>query len=293
MRALVLSGGANKGAYQAGMLYHLLHDLELHYDIICGVSVGALNGAFLATYYKGQERKAADGLRQLWLGLRRRYVYKKWPLGIVQAAWKASLYNSKPLRTLIRCHIDPELIRHSGKHLRVGATCLDTGEYHVFHQGYPHLLTAVMASCAFPGAFEPVELEGKRWIDGGVRDITPVQAAIDAGATRIDALVTSPSQSIQVHDAHPRSYEVAFRAMEVMSDEVLANDLRIASRINQLVALGKDDKHKRVRLNVLRPDNGLVESLFDFSRDTCRGLWNSGYADAMHYVRENPAFLAA
>jgi NTE family protein len=293
VRALVLSGGANKGAYQAGVLYHLLYDLSIHYNIICGVSVGALNGSYLAMHPKGEESLAADGLRQLWQNLRNEDVYKRWPLGLLQAIWKPSLYDSSPLRHLINRKIDPKRIGLSGKRLRVGATCLGTGEYHVFHQSYEHLVKAVMASCAFPGAFEPVELAGGLWVDGGVRDVTPLKAAIDAGATRIDVLNTSPPFSAPFRSDRARFYEIVFRSVEVMSDEVLANDLSVAQGINSLVEVGAGSNFRHVSIHVLRPEEPLEPDSFDFSKVTCRALWARGYTDSLCQLEQNPSFLTA
>src|SRR5579862_2707899 len=47
-RALVLSGGGAKGAFEAGAIYHLVVQRHCDFKEISGVSVGALNGAFLA-----------------------------------------------------------------------------------------------------------------------------------------------------------------------------------------------------------------------------------------------------
>jgi predicted acylesterase/phospholipase RssA len=50
-KALVMSGGANKGAYEAGVahgLSRLLNGTDAHYDVVSGVSAGALNSAAMA-----------------------------------------------------------------------------------------------------------------------------------------------------------------------------------------------------------------------------------------------------
>ena len=57
MRALVLSGGAALGAYEAGVAYALL-ELE-SFDLVCGTSIGALNGTLVA-------QGARDQLREVW-----------------------------------------------------------------------------------------------------------------------------------------------------------------------------------------------------------------------------------
>lgn len=43
---LVLAGGGARGAYQVGV-WRALNELEVHYELICGTSVGALNGGLI------------------------------------------------------------------------------------------------------------------------------------------------------------------------------------------------------------------------------------------------------
>ncbi|HEY6449190.1 MAG TPA: patatin-like phospholipase family protein [Candidatus Cybelea sp.] len=68
-RALVLSGGGARGAYEAGLVGALAAAASvsdgsplLPYELVCGTSIGALNGWFVAT---GQYTK----LRDLWYGI--------------------------------------------------------------------------------------------------------------------------------------------------------------------------------------------------------------------------------
>lgn len=52
--ALVLSGGGARGAYEAGVLSYILHDLTprlgrpVHFDIVTGTSVGAVHACYVA-----------------------------------------------------------------------------------------------------------------------------------------------------------------------------------------------------------------------------------------------------
>ena len=52
-RAIVLSGGGAKGAYEIGV-WKALRKLSINYDIVCGTSVGALNGVLMVQkdYFK-------------------------------------------------------------------------------------------------------------------------------------------------------------------------------------------------------------------------------------------------
>jgi predicted acylesterase/phospholipase RssA len=65
-RALVLSGGGARGAYEAGVLARLYENVEadgLPYDIVCGTSAGAINAAFAAR----STRESIDEARKFWL----------------------------------------------------------------------------------------------------------------------------------------------------------------------------------------------------------------------------------
>lgn len=68
----MLKGGANRGSYEAGAIYALVRNLpasEVKYDVISGVSVGALNAAHISTYPIGEETLMADELIELWTNL--------------------------------------------------------------------------------------------------------------------------------------------------------------------------------------------------------------------------------
>jgi len=182
MRALVLSGGAAKGAYQVGVLKHTMGELKIQYDAICGISVGAINGGWLAMYPHGQEVECIDGLEDLWRNLKTSSIYVNWVdwpkplsyLGFVKALWKPSIYDSAPLMDLIRTKYDSDKMRQSGKSLRVGAVNLNTGEYRVFDESFEDMTDAILASSAFPMAFCPIKIDGALWTDGGVREVTPL-----------------------------------------------------------------------------------------------------------------------
>lgn len=65
MRALVLSGGGVKGAFQVGVIKELLeHEPDLDYDIYTGISVGALNSSLLAT---DKLDKSFPDIENIWL----------------------------------------------------------------------------------------------------------------------------------------------------------------------------------------------------------------------------------
>lgn len=68
-RALALRGGGSKGSYEVGFLKGMINNLDpidYRYDVVVGVSVGAINAALLALYEPGEEKAAVEELEGLW-----------------------------------------------------------------------------------------------------------------------------------------------------------------------------------------------------------------------------------
>ena len=75
--ALILSGGAARGAYEIGVLKALLPEIQKlgGFKIICGTSVGSINACFLASLMHLPVEKIIEGLEHYWLTLKREQVF--------------------------------------------------------------------------------------------------------------------------------------------------------------------------------------------------------------------------
>jgi NTE family protein len=281
-RALVHSGGGAKGAWGAGVIQYLLGDLKLDYDIFCGVSVGAINTAFLSQFKKGEEEQAAKQMTELWKQLDTSKIYKRWsPFGKWHALWKKSFYDSSPLFNLIQTNIKLDLIRKSGKLVNVGAVSLSTGKYTVFDQSSDCFIEAVIASASFPGMLTPVSFLDQLWTDGGVKEISPIKKAIELGAEIIDVIITSPQVRVKRFVENPTTVDILKRSIDLSTDKIMANDIEKVEIYNKLAQAGLVDR-KVVKLNILRPDFNLIEDLLDFKPEKIKEMMQKGYADAKH-----------
>lgn len=281
MKALVLSGGGNKGAWQAGCIKYLLGDLGIKYDIFCGVSAGAINAAFLSQYCQGHEHAAGNKLYELWLQLNTRKIYKRhFPWGRWHALFKPSFYDSSPLNELIRNNIKLDAIKNSNKKVAVGAVSLSTGKYTIFDQNSNYFINAVVASASFPGMLTPIEFDGQLWSDGGLKELSPLKTAIDLGATEIDVIITSPQNRIKKFIKKPTIVDILRRVIDLSTDKIMSNDLEKVEMYNKLVQAGLIDK-KYVKINILRPNFNLTENLLDFDPIKLKEMAEKGYSDAV------------
>lgn len=277
-RVLVLSGGGHHGAFQVGVLKHLVNDLGFSYNKYLGVSVGAINAAYLSMFEESQAKKSVSELEKLWLSIETSDVRKRWcPFGVLHALWENAAYNSKPLKELIYKVMDEKKIRESGNHLKVGAASLKTGQYRLFDQDYPKLKDAVLASAAFPGVLLPIELEGELWIDGGVRNVTPIGDAIGMDADEIDVIMASPPNLEEEKKNPSNTLDVGLRSLSLLTDEITQTDIDIALLINELVLAGLRPDKKYVKINVYRPDKSLGGTLLEFEPEESKRLIEEGY----------------
>ncbi|CAA9535565.1 MAG: Patatin-like phospholipase family protein [uncultured Sphingomonadaceae bacterium] len=235
--AVVLSGGGAKGAFQVGVLDELIARRGVPVDIFAGVSTGAIQALAGA-------QDDIPGLLDAWLALRsNRDVYREKPLGIVGGLLGAnSLYDPSPIRARIRAFADERKLRATGKKLLLGVVSLTSGAFRSIDEATPGIADWVYASSAMPVVFPPLRTRAadgreEQWVDGGVRDVTPLAAALEWNPRAVVVVMASP---IAPDAARPRNYSnivsIALRSVGILQSEVVANDTSQAALINDLIA---------------------------------------------------------
>jgi len=208
-RALVLSGGGGRGAYHVGVL-RFLEEQGWTPDIIVGTSIGAVNGAALASGHD------ATSLWELWRKLSNSQVHRlRWDM---LWSWRRpSVLNTAPLRkTLLHdgwLYLDRINAPQPPKHLRITAVEVTTGRLRIFgnspdvQPGPTEQCTItvdhILASCSIPVVYPPTELGGVLYWDGGTVANTPLRPAIDAGARDIVVVIMTPWEHVDPAGAAP------------------------------------------------------------------------------------------
>jgi NTE family protein len=280
MRALVLSGGGSRGAYQVGVLQKVMKDEGRDYDILCGVSVGALNTAGLAQFKLGDSKAAWEWLHQLWLGINTKKIYKKWAFWPLSVPSKASVFNTAPLRDLVTKTLNEEAVRASGRKLRIGAVSWETGEYTLATETSTNLAWWVLASSSYPVMFEPIRVGGEVRTDGGARNVTPLAAALELGATEIDVIMSADPDVRGSWDPKGKfSYDYLFRYLSVSGDEIMRNDLRCLGIDNPFVE--PKPEYKNVKIRVQKPRHSMTKfDSLSFDPEMIREMIKLGHKEA-------------
>jgi NTE family protein len=176
--AVVLSGGGNLGAFQAGAIDALVRR-GIRPDLIVGTSVGAINGSFWAFHF-GPE--AGGQLREVWSRARRARVLSPPGLrtlrGFVGRA--DHVFDADRASRFLAAEL-PQRARFEDSAVPLAVTVTDalTGERRVIRSG--PVLPAVLASAAVPGAFPPVAVAGRLCFDGGIVANCDLEAVVEAG----------------------------------------------------------------------------------------------------------------
>ncbi len=198
-RAIVLAGGGAKGSYHFGF-WRAIRELEIDFQIVTGSSVGALNGAMMASglYESGLE---------MWNTIKTPDIIETSPSplsevidteGIVGALKNflgdltENAVNVKmdpfPLGELISKYLDEKRLRESG--IEFGIMCseypnMKTHPVTLKEIPYGMLGDYLLASSTVYPSMEPKEIAGKKYVDGGYSDNFPINLALDMGAEDI------------------------------------------------------------------------------------------------------------
>jgi len=297
IKALVLSGGAAKGAYQVGALKKWIVDDEEDYEIFCGTSVGSINGASLAQAAPGELKQRYSTLRGVWDTIGNDKIYKDWCLGKISALWKQSVLCTKPLREhLIPDNMDVDALLASGRKFRSVSVNWRTGQLKVATEADSDICGWIYASASLPMFFEPALVDGELYTDGGLREAAPLSAAIDLGATDIDVIITSnPDIPDNWDTSGEKTLGFALRAVDIMSTEILLNDIRVCMEKNKTAALVKFIQEsglelppdlaeysslRHVNIRLLKPSGVVTHDSLDFEQENVQAMMELGYADA-------------
>ena len=185
--AFVLSGGAALGAILIGML-RALYERGIDPDLIVGTSVGAVNGAFIAS--RPFTPATADQLAEVWHQVGRGQVFPLNPLTGFLGFFgtRRHLVPDRGLRDLLIEHLEFERLEQTRVPFHVITTDVLTGSEVRLSRG--PALDAVMASAAIPGVFPPVDWGHRHLMDGGIANHAPLSDALELGAERVYVLST-------------------------------------------------------------------------------------------------------
>lgn len=270
---LVLSGGGAKGLAHIGVL-KVIDSLGIKVDYIGGTSMGAIIGGLYASGYSAMQLdslfKAVDFQKLIQDDLPRsaRTFYEKEdaeryaitvPFENFKVSLPSGLSKGQNVFNLLAQLTEPVSDIDDFGELPIPFFCIatdvETGQQVKLDKG--NLADAITASGAFPSLFEPVELDGRLLIDGGVSNNYPINLVKDMGATILigvdvqdelrdrDQLTSAPGILLQINN---------YRTINDMKRKSLQTDVYIKPDIEDFTVISFDQGKKII-------ENGYVAAL--------------------------------
>ncbi len=267
--AIVLGGGGARGAMQIGAL-RALFEAGYKPDLLVGTSIGAANAAGLAWWgvnldgigmlERAYQIVAEDRLmdppgRLLWHTISGRPFYT----------------NKRAREFLIAAGITMDLCFDQIQNVRLGLIGTELGSHRPVIYGLDpgqSVLEGVLASCAIPPWFAPIENEDQLIVDGGALSNLPIEPALTMGATEIIALdlSISPPSFISTHNLNQVERSVSSIAQRLIY-------------LEKALAEARGVPVKSMHLQSFPPSQ-----VWDFS--TYRKLIEIGYVTAVQHLSD-------
>lgn len=284
MNALVLSGGGARGAYQAGVLRAFVDkgflDQTNAFDLIHGISVGAVNGCALAHFSKKD------------IGLGVKFLADRWnhTINSNKDIWRyraprinaPSIGDASQLHKYIDDNINHSQIMKSDVDLTISATRFRDGTCAIVDKHNPYFLQFVKASSAFPIYFPPVEIGGEVYIDGHLSDREPLSSVIKKGAKNILIIDTSKSS---MRSKRGTIFSIVRDVIKIAIESFLYADYSKCVRLNHEIMSGRLIGKNYIDVIYVSPSRNLGGSL-DFSKKSISHNYLVGYSDGTRIAKE-------
>ncbi|EPZ00660.1 patatin-like phospholipase family protein [Mannheimia haemolytica] len=275
---LVLEGGGLRGIFTAGVLDVFL-DEHIHIDGAICVSAGALFGVNLPSKQKGRA-----------LRYNKKYAKDKRYMGLHSLLTTGNIVNRDFAYYELPSKLDPfdqQAFEDSGMDFWVTVTNVETGEPeyikidNVFEQ-----MEAFRATSSMPIVSKIVEIEGKKYLDGGVSDSIPVQKFIEMGYDKIIVVLTRPLE----YRKKPSSMWLFKRFYKKYPKLVERWQNRYAEynqAVEQVIQL-----NEKQQIFVIRPSRTVKISRLETDVNKIQAMYDLGVEDAQNALAGLRAYLA-
>jgi NTE family protein len=182
----------------------VLEENEIPIHAIAGISSGSIIASAYAAGSSIEEMKRTGAMTSF-------SSYARWTLS--RLGFAANDRMTVYLRRILR----ETRFENMRLPLAVVATDLSSGEPAVF-RGSGDVIDPIRASCAYPGFFLPVEIQGRWFVDGGISINVPVEAASELGATHVVAVYLRTTDGDGARPSH--IFQLVSRCFAIMQDRL-------------------------------------------------------------------------
>ncbi|MBE6638933.1 MAG: patatin family protein [Ruminococcaceae bacterium] len=269
---LVLEGGAMRGIYTAGVL-DVFMEKGLRFDGVIGVSAGAIHGCSFVSGQHGRSLRYIKKYRGDY-----RFMSVRSFLRTGNVVDPEFCYKEIPERLDV---FDNEAFMQSPTQFYVTCADLETG--HAHHQHITDMnaqIDYLRASASLPYFSKIVEIDGRKYLDGGCADSIPVMAFREMGYTHNVLVLTHPADHVR-HQEHRGFTEIIYKDYPRFVSSLQNHYKRYNATLRRIEEL---EKSKEVF--VIRPAKKLKIGRMERDLKTVQKVYDIGRADALACMEE-------
>ena len=232
---IVFEGGASRTAYSCGVMDCLL-DNEIFTDYVIGVSAGIAFGISYSSRQVGRNKRIfAEFMHDP------RYMGIKHFLGKKKSYYNFDFaFEEMPERYL---PYDWEGYKKYGENANAVITNIETGlpEY------YPVTCedkkwTLLRASSSLPVLFPPIEINGKKYLDGGITDSIPFEKAFNDGCDKVIVVLTRERGFVKKKESLLPLIKISYRKYPELIKALENRHIMYNNQLEKLYQLEKEGK---------------------------------------------------
>ena len=263
---LVLEGGGMRALFTAGVLDALLDVKELDIDGIVGVSAGALFGA---NYVSGQKERA--------IRYNKKYARDKRYMGLHSwittgnAVNKDFAFYELPFKLDV---FDQEKFKESKIEFHVVMTNVENGQAeYVLIEDVFEQMEYLRATSALPFASKIIEINGKKYLDGGISDSIPIDYCESLGYDKIILVLTRPENSYK-EDKLNFLYKLVYRKYPKLVERLINMGKDYEVVLKKIKKLENENKifvirpPKVLKIGRLEKDENKIQEVYDIGLNT-------------------------
>jgi serine protease len=260
---LVLEGGGMRGLFSAGVLDALLELKELSVNGIVGVSSGALFGV----NYVSKQKERAVRYNKKYVDDKRYMGLHSW-ITTGNAVNKDFAFYELPYKLDV---FDNETFKKAETDFYVVMTNVESGkpEYVLIEDAFAQM-EYLRATSALPFASKIIEINGKKYLDGGISDSIPIDFCESLGYDKIIAVLTRPEGTYK-EDKLGFLYKLVYRKYP----NLVKSLLNMATDYEKVLAKIKDLENKG-KIFVVRPPEVLKIGRLEKNRDKIQKVYDTG-----------------
>ena len=275
---IIFEGGGMRGAYTAGIIDALLeHDMNFEYCY--GISSGATHAT---TYLSRQRGRAIQIVTD--------YIKDKRYFSIKNLIKTGNLFNVDFIYDTIPHELNPydyETAKNNPAKFFVGVINMETskGEFLRVNDIEEEYMK-VCASMSLPLIANMVEIDGQRYLDGGIADSLPIQRSINDGNKKSVLVLTQDATYRKKLDKILPLVAIKYRKFPGFVHMVKTRHIRYNASLDQIA-----EEEKAGRAFVLRPKKPVKIGRLELNREKMLALYREGYEDGIEAMPRLKAFL--